>query len=89
MEKVRSNDRARSGRNRHTGTKEVERDYVFEGIFFSIPTTCLFVVMDILVHRQFGEDYGSGDIFHKIVKVFPGNRIKLKTCTDWERFYEI
>ncbi|KAF9374271.1 hypothetical protein CPB97_012187 [Podila verticillata] len=71
LEKVRTNDRARSGRNRHTGTKEVERDYIFEGIFFSIPTTCLFVVMDILVHRQFGEDYGSGDIFHKIVKVFP------------------
>ncbi|KAF9334267.1 hypothetical protein BG006_002427 [Podila minutissima] len=70
LEKVKTNDRAWSGHNRHT-SKEVERDYIFEGIFFSIPTTCLFVVMDILVHRQFGEDYGSGDIFRKIVKVFP------------------
>ncbi|KAG0339830.1 hypothetical protein BG004_006657, partial [Podila humilis] len=72
LEKVRTNNRTRSGRGHHHGEhKEVGRDYIFEGIFFSIPTTCLFVVMDILVHRQFGEDYGSGDIFRKIVKAFP------------------
>ncbi|KAG0255092.1 hypothetical protein DFQ27_006432 [Actinomortierella ambigua] len=47
------------------------RDYLFEGIFFSIPTTCLFVVMDILVHRQYGETYSGANIFRKIVKIFP------------------
>lgn len=65
----------RSHRHGHHASPEDDdsnRDYIFEGIFFSIPTTCLFVVMDILVHRQFGETYGGGDIFRKIVKVFPG-----------------
>ncbi|KAG0297462.1 hypothetical protein BGZ96_006418 [Linnemannia gamsii] len=51
--------------------EESNRDYIFEGIFFSIPTTCLFVVMDVLVHRQFGETYGGSDIFHKVIKIFP------------------
>ncbi|KAF9979314.1 hypothetical protein BGZ73_000008 [Actinomortierella ambigua] len=47
------------------------RDYLFEGIFFSIPTTCLFVVMDILVHRQYGETYNGANILRKLVKIFP------------------
>ncbi|KAG0215135.1 hypothetical protein BGX28_000840 [Mortierella sp. GBA30] len=59
-----------SKRHRHRHDDK-DRDYVFEGIFFSIPTTCLFVVMDILVHRQFGENYGGSDVFRKVVKVFP------------------
>jgi len=70
-----SRDSRRSRRHEHPTTSEDDdsnRDYIFEGIFFSIPTTCLFVVMDILVHRQFGESYGGGDIFRKVVKVFPG-----------------
>ncbi|KAG0237820.1 hypothetical protein BGW42_008441 [Actinomortierella wolfii] len=54
-------------------TDDSNRDYLFEGIFFSIPTTCLFVVMDILVHRQYGETYSGANIFRKIVKIFPGN----------------
>ncbi|GJJ70747.1 hypothetical protein EMPS_03097 [Entomortierella parvispora] len=69
-----SRDSRRSRRHGHQGATEDEdanRDFIFEGIFFSIPTTCLFVVMDILVHRQFGEAYGGGDIFRKVVKVFP------------------
>ena len=68
--------RRRDGVDEVTETEDVDddanRDYIFEGIFFSIPTTCLFVVMDILVHRQFGETYGGGDVFRKVVKVFPG-----------------
>lgn len=56
--------------------EESNRDYIFEGIFFSIPTTCLFVVMDVLVHRQFGETYGGSDIFHKVIKIFPGNHLE-------------
>ncbi|KAF9276213.1 hypothetical protein BGZ68_010191 [Mortierella alpina] len=74
MEQVKAGDESRRLGNkrrhrRHDDDKD--RDYVFEGIFFSIPTTCLFVVMDILVHRQFGEEYGTSDIFHKVIKVFP------------------
>ncbi|KAF9946259.1 hypothetical protein BGZ72_000482 [Mortierella alpina] len=74
MEQVKAgDDRQRLGnkRRRRQHDDDKDRDYVFEGIFFSIPTTCLFVVMDILVHRQFGEDYGASDIFHKVIKVFP------------------
>ncbi|KAG0049709.1 hypothetical protein BGZ83_005480 [Gryganskiella cystojenkinii] len=66
--------RRRDGDNEVTEEEEnddANRDYIFEGIFFSIPTTCLFVVMDILVHRQFGETYGAGNVFSKVVKVFP------------------
>lgn len=71
IDQVKANDkRKRLQKQVH---EEADRDYIFEGIFFSIPTTCLFVVMDVLVHRQFGEAYGGGDIFHKVIKVFPGN----------------
>ncbi|KAI7825265.1 hypothetical protein BC939DRAFT_448372 [Gamsiella multidivaricata] len=63
---------ARLRRQRDEAQEEdVERDYIFEGVFFSIPTTCLFIVMDILVHRQFGENYAGGDIFRKVIKIFP------------------
>ncbi|KAF9572431.1 hypothetical protein EC968_009909 [Mortierella alpina] len=74
MDQVKAGDESRrvSNKRRHRQhDDDKDRDYVFEGIFFSIPTTCLFVVMDILVHRQFGEDYGASDIFHKVIKVFP------------------
>lgn len=82
MDQVKDSDDQRTSRgggrrsSRRSGKtpeeEEANRDYIFEGIFFTIPTTCLFVVMDILVHRQFGETYGGGDIFRKVVKVFPG-----------------
>ncbi|CAO3573085.1 unnamed protein product [Mortierella alpina] len=75
MEQVKAGDESRrlGNKRRHHRHRDddKDRDYVFEGIFFSIPTTCLFVVMDILVHRQFGEDYGASNIFHKVIKVFP------------------
>ncbi|KAF9913875.1 hypothetical protein BX616_009406 [Lobosporangium transversale] len=56
--------------HRH-GDTEVQPDYIFEGIFFSIPTTCLFIVMDILVHRQYGETYSGPDALRKVIKIFP------------------
>ncbi|KAF9190635.1 hypothetical protein BGZ51_008382 [Haplosporangium sp. Z 767] len=74
IEQVNANDgrsKATQSHRHHHKHDDTERDYIFEGIFFSIPTTCLFVVMDILVHRQFGETYGGSDIFHKVIKVFP------------------
>ena len=78
MEQVKAGDESRrlGSKRRHHRHRDddKDRDYVFEGIFFSIPTTCLFVVMDILVHRQFGEDYGASNIFHKVIKVFPGTK---------------
>ncbi|KAF9582910.1 hypothetical protein BGW38_010600 [Lunasporangiospora selenospora] len=55
----------------HDDDDELERDYIFEGIFFSIPTASLFIVMDILVHRQFGEGYALNQIVTKLAKVFP------------------
>ncbi|KAK5828872.1 hypothetical protein F5H01DRAFT_329057 [Linnemannia elongata] len=69
IDQVKANDKHK--RRQKQVQKEADRDYIFEGIFFSIPTTCLFVVMDVLVHRQFGEAYGGSDIFHKVIKVFP------------------
>lgn len=71
IDQVKANDKHK--RRQKQVQKEADRDYIFEGIFFSIPTTCLFVVMDVLVHRQFGEAYGGSDIFHKVIKIFPGN----------------
>ncbi|KAF9093100.1 hypothetical protein BGX27_001674, partial [Mortierella sp. AM989] len=50
---------------------DTDRDFIFEGVFFSIPTTCLFIVMDILVHRQYGETYTGPDVIAKAFKVFP------------------
>ncbi|KAG0250776.1 hypothetical protein BG011_008111 [Mortierella polycephala] len=75
IEQINANDdrskATHSHGHHHHKHDDAERDYIFEGIFFSIPTTCLFVVMDILVHRQFGETYGGSDIFHKVIKIFP------------------
>lgn len=71
IDQVKASDKRK--RRQKQVQEEADRDYIFEGIFFSIPTTCLFVVMDVLVHRQFGEAYGGSDIFHKVIKVFPGN----------------
>ncbi|KAF9124346.1 hypothetical protein BGW39_008285 [Mortierella sp. 14UC] len=61
----------RTKRRQRGAQDDSDRDYIFEGIFFSIPTACLFIVMDVLVHRQFGETYGGNDIFSKLIKVFP------------------
>ncbi|KAF9580253.1 hypothetical protein BGW38_003175 [Lunasporangiospora selenospora] len=65
----------RQGKRRNAAAsseqEEVKRDYIFEGIFLSIPMTCLFVVMDVLVHRQYGETYGGGDVFRKVIKIYP------------------
>ncbi|KAG0245862.1 hypothetical protein B0O80DRAFT_495851 [Mortierella sp. GBAus27b] len=61
----------RSMAHRNQEIEEADRDYLFEGIFFSIPTACLFIVMDILVHRQYGETYSGPDVISKLVKVFP------------------
>ncbi|KAF9154636.1 hypothetical protein BG015_000321 [Linnemannia schmuckeri] len=69
IDQVKANDKRK--RRQKQVQEESDRDYIFEGIFFSIPTTCLFVVMDVLVHRQFGEAYGGSDIFRKVIKVFP------------------
>ncbi|KAI1314735.1 hypothetical protein EDD11_001749 [Mortierella claussenii] len=55
----------------HEGITDAERYFVIEGIVFSIPTTCLFVVMDILVHRQSGQDYSTELITQKMLKAFP------------------
>ncbi|KAF9983959.1 hypothetical protein BGZ79_005657, partial [Entomortierella chlamydospora] len=54
-----------------TPIDDSDRDYIFEGIFFSIPTTCLFIVMDILVHRQYAETYTGIQVVQKALKVFP------------------
>ncbi|KAF9144835.1 hypothetical protein BGX30_011333 [Mortierella sp. GBA39] len=69
IDQVKASDKRK--RHQKQVREAADRDYIFEGIFFSIPTTCLFVVMDVLVHRQFGEAYGGSDIFHKVIKVFP------------------
>ncbi|KAF9912963.1 hypothetical protein EC991_007577 [Linnemannia zychae] len=61
----------RTKRRQREAQDDSDRDYIFEGIFFSIPTACLFIVMDVLVHRQFGETYGGNDIVRKLIKVFP------------------
>ncbi|KAF9973654.1 hypothetical protein BGZ65_009140, partial [Modicella reniformis] len=75
MEQVKAKDdqsRSRRQRNGEEGDEdEGERDYIFEGIFFSIPTACLFIVMDIIVHRQYAETYSGPDVFRKIIKIFP------------------
>ncbi|KAI1316246.1 hypothetical protein EDD11_010293 [Mortierella claussenii] len=73
---VDNRNRSTSSRSHRSHQQNVEQgdvqpDYIFEGIFFSIPTTCLFVVMDILVHRQYGETYAGADVFRKVIKVFP------------------
>ncbi|KAG0371006.1 hypothetical protein BGZ54_001771 [Gamsiella multidivaricata] len=52
----------------------VRRDYISEGVLFSIPTTCLFIIIDILVHRQAGDDYSTQLIVQKILKIFPGKK---------------
>ncbi|KAF8939686.1 hypothetical protein BGZ58_008981 [Dissophora ornata] len=74
MEQVKASD-SRSGSKRSQRQQQNEedddRDYIFEGIFFSIPTACLFIVMDILVHRQYGETYAGADVFRKVIKIFP------------------
>lgn len=76
MDQVNASDNrskaARAQRQRNQAAEEEERDYIFEGIFFTIPTTCLFIVMDILVHRQYGETYKGGDVIRKVIKIFPG-----------------
>ncbi|KAF9544668.1 hypothetical protein EC957_011775 [Mortierella hygrophila] len=69
IDQVNASDKRK--RRQKQAQEAADRDYIFEGIFFSIPTTCLFVVMDVLVHRQFGEAYGGSDIFHKVIKIFP------------------
>ncbi|KAG0309835.1 hypothetical protein BGZ98_005375 [Dissophora globulifera] len=78
MEQVQASDvRSKSKGSRRKdriATKEDEeevRDFIFEGFFFSIPTTCLFIVMDILVHRQYGETYTGPEVIRKALKVFP------------------
>jgi hypothetical protein len=78
MDQVKARD-AKAARTRRETDDELDRDYVFEGIFFSIPTACLFIVMDILVHRQYGETYTGGDVLRKVIKIFPGTRIQLST----------
>ncbi|KAK3825307.1 MAG: hypothetical protein J3Q66DRAFT_278157, partial [Benniella sp.] len=70
MDQVNARD-AKAARTRRETDDELDRDYVFEGIFFSIPTACLFIVMDILVHRQYGETYTGGDVLRKVIKIFP------------------
>ncbi|KAF8976705.1 hypothetical protein BGZ46_008042 [Entomortierella lignicola] len=71
-----------------------DRDYIFEGVFFSIPTTCLFIVMDILVHRQYGETYTGIEVVYKALKVFPAilvmvyfsNKFKASNLTQGAMF---
>ncbi|KAF9434770.1 hypothetical protein BGZ76_007431 [Entomortierella beljakovae] len=91
MEQVGARER-RLKRNEEVA--EEDRDYIFEGVFFSIPTTCLFIVMDILVHRQYGETYTGPEVVKKALKVFPAilimvyysNKFKLSKFTQGAMF---
>ncbi|KAF9164323.1 hypothetical protein BGX21_000870 [Mortierella sp. AD011] len=67
IEQVGANEKYRQD----TPIDDSDRDYIFEGIFFSIPTTCLFIVMDILVHRQYAETYTGIQVVQKALKIFP------------------
>ncbi|KAF9344817.1 hypothetical protein BGX26_003861 [Mortierella sp. AD094] len=68
MEQVGTSEKPRQ---QDTPIDDSDRDYIFEGVFFSIPTTCLFIVMDILVHRQYGETYTGVEVIQKAFKIFP------------------